>query len=94
MEFTVRDLENLAELARIELKEGEKDKMLEDFKSILNYVGEINKVSGTETSEKSVTRNVVRDDIVANNSNEKAATLLDEAPDKENGFVKVTKVLN
>lgn len=41
MEFTEKDLDNLATLSRIYIKEEEKPKLLSQMKAILNYVSEI-----------------------------------------------------
>ena len=41
----IKDVENLAELARIELSEDEKKELLSDMKGILEYVKQIEKIN-------------------------------------------------
>lgn len=92
MEFTEKDLDNLGKLARITIAPEEKAKMLEDMKSILGYVSEINSVSGDIKPGKSDVRNVLRDDVVTNESGSKTKAILREAPHTEGDYVEVAQV--
>ena len=52
IEFTKKDLENVATLSRLSLTEEEKEKFLGEMKEILNYVGQVSEmaVGGIESS--------------------------------------------
>ncbi len=93
MNFTLDDLDNLSKLARISIKEEEKGKMLEDMKAILGYVSEINNTSSDTIKEKEKHYNIVRDDVVTNEQGLNTKAILDNAPDTEDGYVKVAQVL-
>ena len=91
--FTLEDLENLSLLARITIKEEEKEKMLADMQAILGYVGEINETSGSVERIKSDHYNIVREDVVTRESGSATDAVLHEAPETEDGYVKVAQVL-
>ena len=93
MKFTEEDLEKLALLSRITLKEEEKAKMLIDMQSILGFVSEINSVKIEERAPSYELYNVVRDDIVTRESGALTEALLANAPEREGDYVKVTQVL-
>ncbi len=93
MSFTREDLDNLSALARITVKEEEKDKMLADMQAILGYVSEINEVSGDIERIKGTHYNIVREDVVTHASGSNTEALLREAPATEDGYVKVAQVL-
>lgn len=50
MAFTEKDVEKLAELARIELTDDEKEKFGEQLSSILEYVDQVNEVDTTDVT--------------------------------------------
>lgn len=93
MEFTEKDLDNLSELARITILPEEKQKMLHDMQAILGYVSEINAVSGDVERIKGIHYNIVRDDTVTRETESNTKILLDEAPETEDGYVKVAQVI-
>jgi aspartyl-tRNA(Asn)/glutamyl-tRNA(Gln) amidotransferase subunit C len=93
MSFTKDDLDNLSLLARITVADDEKDKMLADMQAILRYVSEINEVSGDINRVKGEHYNIVREDAVTRESGSNTATLLEESPASEDGYVKVAQVL-
>jgi aspartyl/glutamyl-tRNA(Asn/Gln) amidotransferase C subunit len=93
MEFTEKDLDNLATLARITIAPEEKAKMLKDMQSILGYVSDINSVSGDLARTKADVRNVVRDDVVTHDTGSNTDAILEEAPAREGQYVKVAQVL-
>ncbi len=93
MVFTEQDLDNLATLSRITILEEEKQKMLEDFKSILGYVSEINDISGEVFHGEEIVYNVVREDIVTRETGSNTEALLREAPSIKDDYVKVEQVL-
>lgn len=93
MSLTEQDLDNLSNLARITILPEEKQKMLIDLQSILGYVSEINSVEGTLNRGEEDVFNVVRDDVITNETGSNTDAILANAPKVKNGFVEVEQVL-
>lgn len=93
--ITVKELEHLANLARIELTEDDKRSLLKEFDSILGYVDQLKKVqvSMDEAGRLGPVRNVTREDLVENTTPEDRERLLQEAPNREGDFVAVKKII-
>lgn len=88
----IKDVENLAKLARIELSEGEKRELLSDMDSILGYVKQIEEVKVEDIEPELNIHNVWREDIA--DSREFSKELISEQfPDAKDGFLKVKKIL-
>lgn len=87
-------MERLAELARIELTEEEKESLLRDFDSILAYVKQIEEVpiNSEGNPEAEETRNVLREDEPLNRDFSKES-IISQFPDSRDGFLKVKKIL-
>ncbi len=90
------EVENLAELARLELSEGEIVSLQKDISDILDYVGQISTVSAGEVKDPGLNRNVLRadlpraaDDVFAG----KREALLAALPKREGDFVLVRKII-
>jgi aspartyl-tRNA(Asn)/glutamyl-tRNA(Gln) amidotransferase subunit C len=58
----IKDVENLANLARIELSEDEKREILSDMKGILEYVKVVEKVEADDVALEYNLKNVWRED--------------------------------
>lgn len=92
--MNIKDVENLANLARLELTEVEKEEMLSDFGSILGYVKQIESVEvDVEHSVSNNTNyNVWREDELQ--SRDFSPELISKQfPDSKDGFLKVKKIL-
>lgn len=89
----ISDIEKLAKLSRLELRDEEKQGVLKDLQSILGYVSEINSVVAS-TEERSISdlRNVVRADENPHTRGEFTEDILNNAPDKQDGYIKVKQV--
>ena len=88
----IKDIEKLAELAKIELNDIEKQGLLKDFDGILNYVKQIESVQVEEIIPEYKNKNVWREDIVEPRefSHEE---IIKQFPDAQDNFVKVKKIL-
>jgi aspartyl-tRNA(Asn)/glutamyl-tRNA(Gln) amidotransferase subunit C len=93
MSFTKEDLANIASLSRISVTPEEEDKMLADMQAILGYISEINEVSGDVVRTKGEHYNIVREDIITHETGSNTEAILNEAPNTEDGYVKVAQVL-
>jgi aspartyl-tRNA(Asn)/glutamyl-tRNA(Gln) amidotransferase subunit C len=93
--ITVKELEHLAQLARIELSDDDKKSLVKEFDSILGYVDQLKKVDVKMDAEGRVgaVRNAMRPDAVRSISPEDRERLLDEAPDRERDFIAVKKII-
>ena len=90
--MNIKDVENLAELARIELSEEEKKGLLVDMEGILEYVKQIEGVNAQEIKSEQKLYNVWREDeeITIEFS---VKLIKDQFPESQDGFVKVKKIL-
>ena len=91
--MTHDELKKLAHLARIELSEAEIETFSKDFDSILAYVEQINKADISGIDSVYLQTNIARADEDPNQSNRYVAKLLADAPDSQDGFYKVPKIL-
>jgi len=89
-----KDIENLANLARIRLSEAEKESLAKDVDSILAYVDQIKTAPvGDLKPQAGAVKNVVREDVAVTILAEDRERILDEAPKREGDFVAVKKIL-
>lgn len=94
MEITEKDVEYIAELARLELRQEEKKLYAGQLKNILGWVEELNKAKTGEvppTAHILGLENVLRDDNPETFTDRQA--ILKNAPEREFDFVKVRKVI-
>ncbi len=89
-----KDIQKLAKLARIDLTDAEMQKFSKDVDPILNYIAQIKEVSGDLSEQKAGEhRNVTRDDLIKNNTGENSADIISNFPEKDDGYLKVKKIL-
>ena len=101
----IKDIENLAKLARIKLTEQEKKELLSDMDSILGYVKQIKDMKAEKTSARNASGiadaggeskygvyNIWRKDEIQSRefSHE---LIMRQFPDSQDGFLKVKKIL-
>ncbi len=88
----IKDVENLANLARIELGEEEKVALLKDMQGILEYVKVIESVEIEDGEVEYAVHNVWRED--ASDDREFSSELIiGQFPASKDGFLKVKKIL-
>lgn len=95
MSLSKEQVEKIALLARLGLKEEEKEVFAKQLSSILDYVEKLKEVEteGIEpTAQVTGLVNVYRDDEVLEQSGEVKKKLMDQAPDTEDGLVKTKSV--
>ncbi len=93
--ITIKELEHLATLARIELTEDDKKSFVKEFDSILGYVDQLKKVdvSLDAAGRVGAIKNVMREDVADTISAEDRERLLGEAPYREGDFIAVKKII-
>lgn len=96
----IKDVERLAELARIELSEEEKTQILSDMKGILEYVKVIESIEIENVEPEYMLYNVWREDSprLAQAGQDRADDfshdlIVEQFPDSQDGFLKVKKIL-
>lgn len=94
-EITKKDVLHLAELARFAISEEEAQELTGDLRDILEYVNEVQSLEGSEREMEHGTDevNIFRDDEVTNQPNEFTERVLAQAPEREDSYVKVRKIL-
>ncbi|MBI3587112.1 MAG: Asp-tRNA(Asn)/Glu-tRNA(Gln) amidotransferase subunit GatC [Ignavibacteriales bacterium] len=94
MSVTLKDVEHMAKLARLEFSEEEKQKFTHQLNDILAYVEQLNKLDTSKVEPLSHVielSNVFRDDAVKPGLATEEA--LKNAPAKSDKFFKVPKVI-
>jgi len=97
----IEDVKKLANLARIDMSEDEMKEVAKDFDSILAYVGQVQEASKlvqdlTEKGKRPEDHflyNVMREDVTTNKSGEHTEKILKNAPETEDGFIKVKQIM-
>jgi len=91
--ITVKDVEHVAKLARLQLSEDEKEKFTKQLGDILKYVEQMNEVDTTGVEPMAHAFDVVNvmreDEVVIEQTKEE---LMANAPEEENGFFRVPKI--
>ena len=94
MKITIKDVEYVAKLARLLLTVDEKKKFAGQLNAILEHMDELNKLD-TEgvppTSHAVAMKNVFREDEIE--KSDTSNDIISNAPEKENRFFKVKKVI-
>ena len=91
--ITKEDIKHLANLSRMEISEGEMEKLTGEIDSILGYVGQIMNTTGDMKRDVPLLRNVMRIDVPENKSGEYTEAILANAPAREKNWLKVKKIL-
>ncbi len=93
----IETIKKLANMARVDMDENEMKEIADSFGPILDYVGQIKEVSLNASQNHQeigdVPFNVMRDDVVTNKEGEYTDKILREAPNTENGYLKVKLIL-
>jgi aspartyl/glutamyl-tRNA(Asn/Gln) amidotransferase C subunit len=92
--LTKGDVEGLLALARMELEEGEKEDLRRDLAAIISYVEQVKSVTvGSGSAADSLPVNVMRPDDIQNEPGSYSEALVAAAPERQDGFIKVKKIL-
>lgn len=91
--ITIKDVEHVAKLARLELTDAEKELYTKQLGDVLKYIDQMNEVDTSNV--KPMTQvidfvNVMREDKVVYEQTKEQ--LMANAPEEENGFFKVPKI--
>ncbi len=90
--MNIQDVENLAELAKLELTQEEKESLLLDMGGILDYVKQIESVDVGDIQLEHKTYNAWREDVPDLKEFSKDL-ITKQFPASQDGFLKVKKIL-
>jgi aspartyl-tRNA(Asn)/glutamyl-tRNA(Gln) amidotransferase subunit C len=94
--ITGKDVEYVARLARLELSAEEKEKFTGQLAAILEYIDKLNELdtSGVAATSHALNiENAWREDVLVQCPEETRERLLNNAPEREDDFFKVKKVI-
>ena len=94
MKVTKETIEHVANLARLNISEQEKEKLTTEMESIISYVDKLNELDTSgimPTAHVIPVKNVFREDKVAKSFDREK--ILSNAPSAEDGCFKVPKVV-
>lgn len=94
--ISIKEVEHIAELARIELSEAEKKEFTDQLSDVLGYIDqlkEVNTDSVEPVSQVAGLVNVTREDIVKNSDEKMRQGIINNFPDREDEYVKVKQIL-
>lgn len=95
MKISKKEVEHVADLARLELKEEDKEKFTEQLSDILTYVEKLNELDTENTEPTShvlTIENVFKEDRVKDSISSDDA--LANSPEKEHQHFKVPKIVD
>ncbi|MFA6524429.1 MAG: Asp-tRNA(Asn)/Glu-tRNA(Gln) amidotransferase subunit GatC [Candidatus Paceibacterota bacterium] len=88
----IKDVEKLAELAKIEISDTEKETLLKDLDGILGYVKQIESIEVKDVNIEYENKNVWREDVPIS-SVFSSELIINQFPDSQDGFIKVKKIM-
>ncbi|PIT96850.1 hypothetical protein COT82_00905 [Candidatus Campbellbacteria bacterium CG10_big_fil_rev_8_21_14_0_10_35_52] len=91
-----KEIEKLAKLSRIKITDAEKKKLSKDIENIFEYVSEIQEISSNLQDDNFLNSrfvNVMREDGEPHKSGIYTEKILKEAPDIEDNYIRVKKIL-
>lgn len=97
MKLTQKEVEHVAQLARLDLTAEEKKKFAKQLSSILDYISELGKVNteGVEpTSQVTGLKDVSREDRIMDCPDETKKLIFKNIPEKEGDYIKVKGVFD
>ena len=90
----LKDIDKLADLARLEMAADEKEQVLKDLTSIVGYINQIQEVEiPADLVPVYDLKNVMRSDVVTNESGEYTDRLVRDMPASQDGYLKVKQIL-
>ncbi len=103
--ITIKDIEKLASLSRISLKEDEKESFTSEIDAILGYIDQIKQATSSTSDDLKnnsdlLVKNILREDeprdvdaSIGASSGKHTENLLHASPDRDGQYIKVKKIL-
>jgi len=96
MQLSKQEIQHIAKLARLELTDAELEKYGGQLSAVLNYIDQLKEVNvkGVEpTAQVTGLENVLRNDEIRNWDEKEIKEALADAPEREERFIKVKRVI-
>ena len=96
MKLEKKEIEHIAELARLDLNDAELDKYKDQLSGVLDWIDQLKEVDTTDvepTAQVTGLENVLREDVVNEWDDGERKATLDEAPDFQDDQYKVKRIL-
>lgn len=96
MNLSKQEIQHIAGLARLELTGAELEKYGAQLSAVLNYIDQLKEVDVEEIepmAQASCLENVLREDEAKNWDEQEIEAALKNAPEMEDGFIKVKRVI-
>lgn len=93
MKISKKEVERIAALSRLKLKEKEEEKFSEELSLILDYIERLKKIDSKKTEplyQTTGTKNLFRKDGVKTFAGKER--IIQQAPRKKEGFIEINKV--
>ena len=92
--MNIQDVQHLAVLARLDIPAEEQEALLNDLTAMVAYIDQVSQVSVNGREQiLGTTYNAMREDVVTNTPGSNTEAIMAEVPEKQDGFVKVAKIL-
>ncbi len=94
--ISLKEVEHIAELARIELTEEEKKKFSDELSDVLSYVEQLQEVDTKNVKPVSQVTglvNVVREDVAEDFGEDSRKIMIENFPEEKDGCIKVKQVM-
>ena len=95
--LTKKELEHLAELARLDLKPGEEEKLQKDLGAILDHFKELESLDTGGVAPMAggtMLKNALREDELSEKLEVESGKLMEAFPDKQNRYLKVPPIFS
>lgn len=90
----IAEIKKLANFSQIEIKEEEIESLAMGLKDILKYIDQVKEAELLILDkDKYFLKNVIREDVVKNQREFQSKEILKNAPQTQDGFIKVKKIL-
>ncbi|MBU0647027.1 Asp-tRNA(Asn)/Glu-tRNA(Gln) amidotransferase subunit GatC [Patescibacteria group bacterium] len=96
MKLTKQEVQHIAKLARLDLTDEELKKYGSQLSDVLNYIDLLREVDVKDvepTAQVTGLENVLREDVVKDWNEKEVEAALADAPEKEDRFIKVKRII-
>jgi len=97
MSLTTKQIQHIANLARLNIEESEMDEYSKKLSPIIDYIGQLQEVDITDiepTAQVTGLENIMREDLVNNCDEEIKNAVLKQSAEIEDDQIKVKRILN
>ena len=94
LKITKKEIEDISQLARIEVSDEQKNRMMQSFEPIMEMIDQINSVEIKSEIQRSFRlKNITRKDEVQQSSSENKKEIIENFPEVKDNYLKTKKIL-